>query len=559
MSLSTPLASRSAHALAWTLAAVAIGTAMAAALIGAGPVPWKLVLIPAFFAVPGLLVSAGRPTSPLGWLMLAVATLFAASAFATAWVEGGHRQGAEWAIWWVDRPGAIVVPCTLMILLLLPDGRLPSPRWRTLVAAAVGLQTALVVVWSIVRGPAAGPGSTWDVAPSSPVGLLPAAWGDALDGLDLWLLQAPLLLALVAIVIRIRRKEGDERRRLVSVLVATIVFVLLVVVGRLLWPWASDLLDVAGTALLAIAITSAVLRRHMHDVDVVVGHAFVYSVLTALIALGYVGVVAVAGSAGRNLPPLAVGMGTAVAALALLPLRGLLQRLLDRAIYGDAKDPSAAVKRLTDELVRSRQQIVTAREAERSRLRRDLHDELGPTLAGLSMQLGGLPEVVRKDPTMATARLARLETTARQALDDVRRLSRELRPPSLDELGLLPALRELAEQVGVELEADSDVELQLPPVVEVAAFRIAAEAITNTARHSGSTVVELRLDSTDDALVMRVVDHGRGVRGAATGVGRLTMRERAEELGGALVVRDTEGGGTTVEALLPISPMESTP
>ncbi len=557
MSFPASLGSRSAHVLAWTLAALAVGTATAAALLSTGPVPWKLVLIPAFFAVPGVLVSAGRPANPLGWLMLAVAALFAVSALGTAWVESGRREGAEWAIWWVDRPGAIVVPCTLMIVVLLPDGRLPSPRWRPLVAAVVGAQAVLVLVWSFVRGSAAAPGSTWPSDPANPAGLLPAAWGDAIAGLDLWLLQAPLLLVLVAIVVRIRRGAGDERRRLVSVLVAMIVFVMLVVVGRLLWPWASDALDVVGTALLAVAITSAVLRRRMRDVDVVVGHAFVYSVLTAMIALGYVGVVALAGNAGRNLPPLAVGLVTGVAALALLPLRGRLQRLLDRAIYGDAKDPGATVKRLTDELVRSRQQIVTAREAERLRLRRDLHDELGPTLAGLSMQLGGLPEVVRKDPSVASSRLARLELTARQALDDVRRMSRQLRPPSLDELGLVPALRELAEQVGVDLVTEADM-VDLPPVIEVAVFRIAAEAVTNAARHSDSGVVELELGMSGDALVVRVVDHGRGIRGASSGVGRLTMRERAEELGGTLVVRDTEGGGTTVEAELPISQIGST-
>ena len=136
---------------AWTLGAFALAVAIAAALISTGPVPWKLVLIPAFFAVPGVLVAAGRTANPLGWLMLAVAGLFAVSAFGTAWVEGGHTQGSGWAIWWVDRLGAIVVPCTLAILLLLPDGRLPSPRWRSVVTFVVGVQVALVVVWSVVR------------------------------------------------------------------------------------------------------------------------------------------------------------------------------------------------------------------------------------------------------------------------------------------------------------------------------------------------------------------------------------------------------------------------
>ena len=203
-----------------------------------------------------------------------------------------------------------------------------------------------------------------------------------------------------------------------------------------------------GSALLALALTSAVLRRRLHDVDVVVGRAFVYAVLTALIALVYLAAVAAAGALGRELSPLGIGLLTGVAALALLPLRGRLQQLLDRALYGAARDPRVAVARLTEELAASRQQIVTAREEERSRLRRDLHDELGPTLAGLSMQLGDLREVVAHDPDTARDRLWHLESAARDALDGVRRVSRALRPPSLDELGLVGALTDLAAQPG---------------------------------------------------------------------------------------------------------------
>ena len=329
--------------------------------------------------------------------------------------------------------------------------------------------------------------------------------------------------------------------------------------GRGPWPGASAVLDVLGSALLALALTSAMLRRWMQDVDVVVGRAFVYAVLTALIALVYVAAVAGAGALGRELPPLGIGLIAAVTALALLPLRGRLQQLLDRALYGAARDPRVAVARLTEELAASRQQIVTAREEERSRLRRDLHDELGPTLAGLSMQLGDLRDVVEADPGTARARLGHLESAARDALEGVRRVTRELRPPSLDELGLVGALTDLALQQGIALEVRADLDGGLTPAVEVAAYRIAAEALTNTARHAGTDLACLDLCRSTDELQVRVVDHGIGSVTRTPGVGIQSMQERAAELGGVLEVLDTDGGGTTVEAPLPAPALESAP
>ena len=163
-----------------------------------------------------------------------------------------------------------------------------------------------------------------------------------------WVLQLPLLLGLAAVGVRLRRPVDAVRRGLVGVLAAACVFAVLVVVGRALWPVAADLLDVAGSALLAAALTAAVLQRRLPGVEVIVHHAFVYSVLTALIALAYVGVVVAVGGLGEDLPEYGVGVVTAVIALCVLPLRGHLQRLLNRAMYGEARDLGAAVRRLTD-------------------------------------------------------------------------------------------------------------------------------------------------------------------------------------------------------------------
>lgn len=640
---------RSAFVPAWLTACLALVLVAAAALIEAGDQPWKLVLLPAFWVVPGALIASGRPINPLGWLMLAVGTLFAVAAFATQWVESGHATGAAWAVWAADRGSAALVPCTLAALLLLPDGRLPSARWRPVAFAALSVQVLLVAAWSSLSGPAAAPDSTWSIDPANPVGVLPATWGPVLDDLDTWLLQVPLLLGVAAVVVRLRRPT--ERSRLAGVLAAAVVFGLLVVAGRALWPAAADLLDVVGSALLAAALTAAVLRKRLHEVDVVIHHAFVYSMLTGLIAGGYVAVVALLGSRGADLPPLGVGAVSAVLALCLMPLRKRLQRLLDLAMYGDTRRPHIAVRRLTDTvsdattleavvdglarttaaslrapwvkvdveghcgvhgteadgararfpltsgdvqvgtleagfgrgrrlgtgesallveladhggravhavlqsqaLLTNRQLLVTAREEERSRLRRDLHDELGPTLAGLAMQLNGLQKVLRDPPDMAAERMSRLEAVARQALDDVRRVSRELRPPALDELGLVGALELAARDAGLSLTLDSTMTEPLAPAVDVAAYRIGAEALINVARHAGTGTARLTLDRVDDNLVMSVLDDGRGREDSPAGVGILAMRERAEELGGTLSIRHPASSrGTVVEARIPI-------
>lgn len=640
---------RSAPLLAWSLAAVAVCASVVAVLLGDDVgATWKAVLAPWFFAFPGVLVAAARPGNPLGWLMLTVATCFAGTALTSAWVDQG--DGGAWAVWFTDRASALLVPATLGILLLLPDGHLPTPRWRPAAWLALGTQLVLVIVWCLVDGPAAAPDTSLSSPEGfrNPLGVLPSSWGSVVVDLE-WVLQLPLLLGIVALAVRLRRPADDERRRLVDVLAAAAAFIILVVVGRVLWPAAADVLDVVGSALLAAALTAAILRRRVPGVDVVVHHTFVYSVLTALIALGYVGVVAAAGGLGQDLPAYGVGLVTAAIALSLLPLRGLLQRVIDRAMYGEAREPGAAVRRLTetvgdatsldgvvsglaratatslraahvevevegvravhgrggagevvrvpllsgdqrlgtmtveiprgrrfrqhdrealteladhggravhavqlaDALLTNRQLLVTAREAERSLLRRELHDELGPTLAGLAMQLGGLQEILRTDPAMAAERLARLEAAARDALDDVRSVCRQLRPPALDELGLVGAVVRAAEEAGLALDTRVDALPVLPAAVEVAAYRIAVEAVLNVVRHTGLRRAELSVHADGGMLHLRLCDGGPGIGDAAAGVGILAMRERAEELGGTLVVRGERG--TVVEASLPLS------
>jgi signal transduction histidine kinase len=213
--------------------------------------------------------------------------------------------------------------------------------------------------------------------------------------------------------------------------------------------------------------------------------------------------------------------------------------------------------RLTSDLQRSRERLVTAREEERRRLRRDLHDGVGPQLAALTLKIETARNRLAHDPT-ADALLSDLAKRARDAVSDVRSAVHALRPPTLDELGLVPALRETAAQyeangLGVSVEAPDEMP-PLPAAVEVAAYRIAQEAMTNAVRHAGASRCSVRFDLDEGAGLLRleVIDDGRGIgEDRGVGVGLSSMRERAEELGGTCVVEPEPEGGTRVLAKLP--------
>jgi len=217
---------------------------------------------------------------------------------------------------------------------------------------------------------------------------------------------------------------------------------------------------------------------------------------------------------------------------------------------------AAHAARLTDDLRRAREALVAAREEERRRLRRDLHDGLGPALATIAMQGDTARGLVRADPAEAEALLGELAAQAQATIGEVRRLIHALRPPVLDDLGLVAALRGLAASFGtagpaIAVEAPDDLP-PLPAAVEVAAYRIAQEALTNAVRHAGARRCVVTLEC-DGALSLRIADDGRGIpAGRAAGVGLASLRERAEELGGRCSVSAGEAKGTVVCAVLPL-------
>jgi signal transduction histidine kinase len=251
-----------------------------------------------------------------------------------------------------------------------------------------------------------------------------------------------------------------------------------------------------------------------------------------------------------------------------LPERHLLANI--------ARQAGAAVHaaQLAVDLQRSRVQLVTAREEERRRLRRDLHDGLGPTLAALHLQAGSARRSIRSEPENAEIMLDDLRAELKSLIDEIRRIAYGLRPPALDELGLVGAIESLSarmrhdddrshdandatieprelRQHHVSVQAFGDLKT-LPAAVEVAAYHIVQEALLNSMRYAQASQHTVHLN-LEDALNLEIIDDGKGLPPQYhAGVGMLSMRERAAELGGWCSVESLPAGGTVVHAHLPV-------
>lgn len=246
--------------------------------------------------------------------------------------------------------------------------------------------------------------------------------------------------------------------------------------------------------------------------------------------------------------------------LLTLPARGVRNHLTDRdeILLADVVRQAAAAIRasqLSDELQRSREGLVLAREEERRRIRRDLHDGLGPSLSAVVFRLESARLTVATDPASADEQLTETREVVQEIIKDVRRLVHDLRPPALDDRGLVGALTQLAEHAdgGVEVRVTADIDGALPAAVEVAAYRIASEALNNTLRHAHARTCAVTLTGGSGTLVVEVADDGVGIApDARSGVGLVSLRERAAELGGTVELRCPETGGTVVTARLPL-------
>ena len=224
-----------------------------------------------------------------------------------------------------------------------------------------------------------------------------------------------------------------------------------------------------------------------------------------------------------------------------------------------AVGPAARSVQLLEDLRRGREAMVAAREDERRRIRRDLHDGLGPTLASVALGLDAAATRLEAEEADALSSLLReLDSELQHAIRDLRRLVQGLRPPALDDLGLEGALRRHAEDLEVrssrtvEFVVEADDVGVLPAAVEVAAYRIALEGMTNVVRHANARRCRVSL-RRGHGLAISVTDDGTGLSpNAAPGIGLRSMRLRAEEVGGELTISSASGAGTTILAKLPI-------
>ena len=666
------------------------------------------------FPTVGTLIISRLPTNPVGWIFCGVGLLYEMRRFTMAYADyaltanfalpwGEH---VAWFSSWIGFAGPILAGVLLM--LLFPNGRLPSRRWRIVAWTAV-LGAALRVLADAFTP---GPLST-HINVNNPFGLA-AVIGDGFTTYDLFpastvlgttLLTVSSIAALFSLILRLRRAREDEREQLKWFLYAAVpatvclnlvlsysivatytMNVLYNVVWILPWDVFNYILYVAVFALLLVPVCTyiAILRYHLYDIDHLINRTLVYGSLSACVVGVYVLAVGGLGALFQARGNLVVSLlATGLVAVLFQPLRSRLQRSVNRLMYGERDDPYAVLSRLgrrleatlapesvlptiaetiaqalklpyaaillkegegfrtaaaygsptgepevlplmyqreeigrlvlsprapgeefssadrslledlarqaevavhavrlTADLQRSRERLVATREEERRRLRRDLHDGVGPTLTGLALQLNAARKLVRRKPQDAEETLARLEQRTEDTIAEMRRLIYGLRPPALDDLGLLASIRQQAQSQGMvdlsigtipderwenrpifSMEAPEELP-PLPAAVEVAAYRIAQEAITNIARHARARTCRVRLsvDEAADVLRLEVTDDGVGMpEGRPAGVGLSSMRERALELGGACDVEPISTGGTRVVARLPLPTSEKRP
>ena len=630
-----------------TVAAVVAGHAAGSS---AGPVSFyafHAVAAPSF-SVLGVTILARRPRNPIGWLFVAIglasAVTVVAASFAShpllAWIE-------QWSL-----PVALgLIP---FVLLLFPDGHLPSVGWRSVGwVVAVGLA---ITVTGLAVATGLAPRAMVDLAAPTPASA-ERAFQVAAIGLLAVLLGT--VAAVGSLVVRWRRADSQTRLQVKALALGAAT----IPVGIALdFFFGLPMVWLALGAVLPAAVTAAILNYRLYDIDLVLNRSLVYGTLTVLVVAAYVTVVTVS----TPLLPVRDERAPSVVALAVVallfqPARSRVQGAVNHLLYGDRDDPYAVLTRLsrrleravdplaalpqvtesitealklpfaaieladqdsgrpvvshgrpgiepetfamtyqrevvgrllvsprsaaspftqterqllrdlatqagmaahamqlTTALQRSRERLVRSREEERRRLRRELHDGLGPALAGMTMQVGAARAVLAAQGGEADAVLGGLERQLQACVGEVRRVVDDLRPAVLDQLGVAGAVRSHAASFATPGGPDVEITVtarnlgELPAAVEVAAFRIVTEAMTNTIRHAAARRCHIVL-ARDGVLTVEVTDDGQGLPDQPPpGIGLSSMRERAEELGGSFTATRMPTRGTRVRATIPL-------
>jgi len=611
------------------------------------------------YPVVGALLLRRRPDNRVGWVfaatsIIAVNGLAGQYSVAATYVHHGWplRDFATWIAAWGWCP-ELAVPALLP--LLFPDGTLASRRWRPVAVTAIAGLCLATVGTATSRHPI----DTSDTI-FNPWTLTDADWWRGLSTVGILVVFVCSVLGLVSLVRRTRAAGGAVRAQLQWLMFSVVVTVGLGAVAMVSKGLPSEVVWAFAMAAIPVGVVVAVMRHQMLDIELVLNRTIAYALLTGVVVIAYVLTVSALGEVAAKKVGIAA---VALVALLVAAARDRVQRVVDRALFGDRRDPYAVVSRLgrrvdaatgpldaleqmavelrtalrlpfvailpdaaelppvvsgtavagtndiavtvhgerlgtlrvgrrheseklrVDEesvlhdtarragallqaaalvadLRGSRERIVAAREEERRRLRHDLHDGVGPQLAGLALQLDALVRRLGEDSENAE-RVQTLRDRLRDTVVEVRRVVDNLRPPALDDVGLVEAVREQVSAYAVVgagadtgaaafVDVTSDALPALPAAVEVAAYRIVTESVANAVRHGSPTHCGVTFTAVDGALVLRIVDDGRGIAAdAIPGVGLSSMRERAAEVGGTLTV-ESGPTGTTITAQLPL-------
>jgi signal transduction histidine kinase len=241
----------------------------------------------------------------------------------------------------------------------------------------------------------------------------------------------------------------------------------------------------------------------------------------------------------------------------LTDIKNLLQQ--DINAIRDSEMQSREVKQ---HLLKLSARLESIREEERTRISREIHDELGQQLTGLKMDIAWLNKRMKERPELGE-KLQSMLSLVDDTIHSVRRISTELRPGILDDLGLIPAVEwqcsECEKRNGIECNFRAEVEedAEFPPPVSTAVFRIVQEALTNVVRHSEATVIDVEMRTDEENLVVAIQDNGRGITGSeitnTTSLGLLGIRERAELLGGECSITGRKDKGTLIMLNIPLA------
>ena len=342
-----------------TATLVALNRASIHSIDGADPIE---LVMPLTFALVGGVIARRRPENPIGWLFLFMAVVIGlggtASQYAryAAITHPGALPAADWALWLYAWSPVLVYPAgaAALTILLMPDGRLPSRRWRMVVIGAVCATVAIALLSALLPGPDTGPDNLPKLDNPAGIAALAGVSNTPLQTVPYFAGLAVLLVAAAAPIVRMRRAQGEEREQLKWIAYAIVVTVILnglVTAGYFAFPQSSVFrgntinfaVIVLGFAVALPAATGvAILKYHLYDIDIIISRTLVYGSLAVLITGVYVGIAVgigeLVGSGGKPNLGLSI-VATAIVAVGFQPAREWLQRVANRLVYGNRATP----------------------------------------------------------------------------------------------------------------------------------------------------------------------------------------------------------------------------